>query len=885
MRAIPWPITFVAAIGIGGLLAGCGSSVVRETSGSGEKPRVEKLKASGIKRQAASSSILILAEKGTAKAVIVALPEAGKPARFAAEELKAYLDRATGESFSIVEAAPESGPRILVGDSAMTRGLGVSVADLKRDGFILRRKGDVVVIAGRDEKDFAVRAFAEMTEDGSPYRKGWRQPGTPECATVFAAYAFLEHVAGVRWYFPGKDGEFVPQKAKLVIDTLDRREEPWFTYRRANCYGHYSLDPKNPNDMNDYLEMGITDRDVTYWALRNRRSTIHIPVNHMPPSHQFIDRFGKEHPDWFSMREDGSRENAVIPGASGASYGHLCYSNPELVKAVIADVDAFFSGRPAAERGLKAWNSLIANGDYFSLLPHDNIPVGCHCPECMKKKNTDGPKCGLLSDLIWGYVAEVGRAIEAKHPGKNVVCLAYNAYRGLPRHVRLPENVLPCPTALHTGNADDLPAQKAILQEIKDWRALVNRKVCLWVYSALECVDGKKIRGIPETEFRAMGRFYRAVKDDVIGSFWENDWAFGFQHHLDLYVYHRVTWDPETDVDAVVEEYCSNLYGPAAAEIHQFVNRVEELWTKRIVKSHSDTGNNPGGAAYRDIDATSDGDIWENIYSPAERERLTGWMDLAAAKVKGTDYAPHVALFRQRYFGPLQARWAQRMELEGLWKQLKPLPVDRFATPPVIDGRPDDSVWESAPADRVGTMVANAPDRKSKVPEQDTTVKLGWDDRNLYVLITCHENSIANLKAPKREFNDFGVGEDDEVEIFLDSSGARRSYQHYLVSAAGSLANRYVRDSVVTLAKAPGCQVKTWVYEHPERGVWYVEMAIQLGNQVPKPKPGDRWMANFVRARNSVPKTELSTWSPFVQGAFNQPDKFGILEFTSQERH
>ena len=236
---------------------------------------------------------------------------------------------------------------ILVGDSAETQKLGVSVADLKRDGFVLKRVGAAIVIAGPDEKSFDVRAFAEMTEDGSPYRKGWRRLGTPECATVFAAYAFLEHAVGARWYFPGKDGEFVPQKAKLAIDTLDRREEPWLTCRWANSCGHYSLDPKNPNDMSDYVEMGVTDRDVTYWALRNRRSTIHIPVNHMPPCHQFVARFGKEHPDWFSMRKDGSRENAVIPGASGSSYGHLCYSNPELVKTVTADVDAFFSGRPA----------------------------------------------------------------------------------------------------------------------------------------------------------------------------------------------------------------------------------------------------------------------------------------------------------------------------------------------------------------------------------------------------------------------------------------------------------------------------------------------------------------------------------------------------------
>ncbi len=606
------------------------------------------------------TSPLVLAENGVARATIVAVPDAGKPARFAAEELKVYLDRVTGASFSILDAPPEFQPKIILGDSAVTRVLGVSVGDLKRDGFTLRRVGETIVIAGRDDKHFDVRAFAEMKDDVVGRERGWRRLGIPECGTVFAAYAFLEHFAGTRWYFPGNQGEFLPKKARLAVGALDRREEPWFAYRWAYRYGHLSLDPKNPFDMNDYPEMGITDRDITYWVLRSRRSTIHIPVNHMPPNHQFVSRFGKEHPDWFSMRKDGSRENAVIPGASTSAYGHLCYSNPELVKAVIVDVDSFFSGRPATERGLAAWNSAVANGDYFSLLPNDSITDGCQCSACKSKENTAGPKSVLLSDLIWGYVAEVGRAIEAQHPGKNLVCLAYNSYRDLPQNVRLPANVLPCPTALHTGNAEDNLAQEEIMQEIKNWKALSNGKVCLWVYSSLECVDGKKIRGIPETEFRAMGRFYQAVKDHVLGSFWENDWAYGFQHHLDLYIYHRVTWDPETDVDAVVEEYCRNLYGPAAPEIHRFVNRVEELWTKRIVRPHKDIPNSRGGAAYCDIHAVKETDIWGNIYTPAELGQLTAWLDSAESKVGNTEYAPRVALFRLRYFGPLNARWTQR---------------------------------------------------------------------------------------------------------------------------------------------------------------------------------------------------------------------------------
>ena len=121
---------------------------------------------------------------------------------------------------------------------------------------------------------------------------------------------------------------------------------------------------------------------------------------------------------------------------------------PVAVNEVIADVDAFFSGKPPESRGLKNWNSAIAVEGYFSLLPHDAMKKGCHCLKCKALWNRDNPK-GLVSDLVWGYVARIGEAMKDKHPGKRVVCLAYNKYRAPPAGVTLPDNVIPAPTALH----------------------------------------------------------------------------------------------------------------------------------------------------------------------------------------------------------------------------------------------------------------------------------------------------------------------------------------------------------------------------------------------------------------------------------------------------
>ncbi len=104
---------------------------------------------------------LVLADGGRAGAVIVAPAEAGPVAAFAAGELKHYLDRATGASFAVVGELPERRPAILLGMSPAAAGMGLTVAELKRDGFLLRRVGEVVLLAGRDDPAFDLPAWFE----------------------------------------------------------------------------------------------------------------------------------------------------------------------------------------------------------------------------------------------------------------------------------------------------------------------------------------------------------------------------------------------------------------------------------------------------------------------------------------------------------------------------------------------------------------------------------------------------------------------------------------------------------------------------------------------------------------------------------------------------
>ncbi len=798
---------------------------------------------------------LVLAAGGAARAVIVAKPEAGKPARFAAEELKGYLDRVSGASFTIVDALPERGAAILVGDSSASRELGVSVRDLKRDGCILKRVGDTILVAGRDDPEFDLRAYAHGGR--------WKATGFPECATAFGVYAFLEKVAGVRWYFPGPDGEVVPERPRLTVGALDAREEPWAVYRGANRLG--SRYKAERCDFRDYVDMGIGDREATYWGLRNRMSTVWIPLNHTPSYHRWPQRFGADHPDWFELKADGTRDNV----RQGSGTGHLCMSNAEVLKEVVAEVGGYFSSRPATDFGLGAWSDVVANGNYFSLLPEDGMQ-GCRCDACQRRYSDQT----RWSELVWDFVGQVGRAVEKDHPGKYLTCLSYPPYLDVPQTVKLPGNVLAGVATQGGGYARDDAVGRDQLARIRAWKAFTGNRVALWTYNCREVSAPNRLAGVPQLEARALGRFFGDVRDDVLGCFYEDDLTYGFQAHPNLYVYFRLMWDPQADVGALLNEYADTFYGPAGDDLLAMLDRAEQLWFERI------------WVPTREVPIAADRELWEDIYSPAERARFLAWMEAADRRAAGTPYGSRVALFRKRFLQPLLDKAAEYEAMrEKMAKEPSVLTLYRFSVPPTIDGRLDERGWR--PPKGPVELVANDLDSKTKVPAERTYVSLGWDDTTLYVRFTCQESRLDALKAGERPFDDFDLCTDDSVEVFLDPSAKRQGFYHLLVNAAGAVADRQVTGQRGDASWTSGATAST--SRDPERSCWYVELAIPLAALGGPPKertPGryNGWYANFTRNRYAHGgPVQYSTWSPFVQGFNNQPDKLGVLIFSTYQ--
>jgi len=111
-----------------------------------------------------------LVKDGRPAATIVLADKPSKTALFAAEELNAHIQKITGARLpSATDAQAVSGSRVLVGESAATRALGLTSAAFNDQEYLVRTTPDTLVLIGKDDAEppaAAAAAFQDVWVDG-----------------------------------------------------------------------------------------------------------------------------------------------------------------------------------------------------------------------------------------------------------------------------------------------------------------------------------------------------------------------------------------------------------------------------------------------------------------------------------------------------------------------------------------------------------------------------------------------------------------------------------------------------------------------------------------------------------------------------------------------
>jgi Domain of unknown function (DUF4838)/Carbohydrate family 9 binding domain-like/Glycosyl hydrolase family 67 N-terminus len=819
---------------------------------------------------------IALAAQGKALIVIVAPQGSPAPVQFAAQELKEHLDAMTGGDFQIVRNVPADGPAIILGDSPEARKAGIDMKTIKRDGYAIRMRGNHILIAGTDDKtDKSKILFTLGTPLGRKINRyqGVKQLSAPvwdfERGTLYGAYAFLEEL-GVRWFFAGDKGRVIPSKKDLAIDRFDLTEEPHFILRKVGSeqWMWYYLSSGRIKRMVNLKEFEYLDWDgrmLRQWLLRMRGSSEWFAFNHRPASMGLERRYGKDHPEYFAIRQSGKRDLKPETGRTG----HLCYTHPIQPELAVSDFKAYRDGayakdfgfsahRVAVNPGNRGWPSSAIYGRTMSLLPHDSFR-SCFCPNCQKlvRKDLDYP--ALNSGLVWQFIIKTAKRMEKELPGTLAFCLAYSSYSEKPEWLtKLPENVvvgLCAATYARTHNCVGDKYYNDYFRMVKEWSVVNKRPMLFWHHHLYRYRKESRL-GVPMQMPHFLVKLFRDLADHGNLMHVELDQETVILEHVNRYVMMKALYNPDLNVDALLADYAKSFYGPGAPIVAAMLKDVETR-SMQVAGLRTNTI-----------------DTWEKQFTEESVKGYRTQADKLVEVCTGTPHEEAAKIFSEHFVGAIErgrTRYVTQVKAvanakgSGISIRLKTKAV-------VIDGKLDDPGWTGSSKLYFGSNV------DGERTKWQTAVRHLRSPDMLYFSFRC-----INPASPKIPT---GKGEGETVEIFLDVEHNHDSYYWLEVDTGGRLQDWYFEGGGEPADKTWKSGAKVAVKQY--KGYYVVEVALprkSMKDGIARPfkRP---WGGNFCRAtyKPARAKDKYSTWSPMLRGRFHQPDMFGHLHFVKEAK-
>ena len=768
----------------------------------------------------------ILALNGKAQCEILLAPKANRTVQYAASELASFLSQIIGDKVQVVPKATGKKTLFLLGEE----GAKLVKADLKkidRDGFIIKSAGNTIVIAGTDDVKGNPAVRFEALERG----------------TLNGVYEFLERFGGVRFYFPGEMGTVVPRKNEWKIGSIDLADRPDNQHRRTYCIGMKSLGV--PGLM---TPGGMKEAELKRLSgLRIRESTLYIPNCHGLRGLQLVKRFAKKRPDFFALRGDGTRHDGSRIIRKDDADGQLCFTNDDLQKVVYEDAKAFLTGKAASTRNLPRWHKNFFSGPFFNIMPNDAL-YPCRCAKCVKARKEGADRLvtrQATSDHIWRFKAGIARKLQQENIPGYCTMMAYGAYKPIPSF-DIPSNVIVMLALTGPWKELNTRVQERDIELLKAWQKKLNAKSYLWTYTTK---IGNGIPAVPSFTPRAVGSFFKKAAPYSFGAFLEAEVDYWMFNSMSYYVFGKVLWNTDTDVDALFNEHFQLMFGAGAKEMAEVYASIERHWLKDIMANIKETPVGPQAVL------PSQFEIWGNIYGPKEIARIEGLFDKAEkATAKDTMANKRVKFMRKELWGPVlegMKQFHKKNNDNSVWT-IYAAPVTKA---PVIDGKLDDEAWKKA--DTVWLVP-----RQGEVNEVSTKVKMLCDKDYFYFAFENEEPRTDKMLCAVRQRDEINMWRDNLVELFI---GPKRTdpllYQFMLTS----------RGDVADLRKTPGHMNNKWnsglIYKTgviPGK-MWVAEVKIPRAS-MPEIK-GDQFVINFARGRVlDIPggvKEHYYTWSKF----------------------
>lgn len=455
---------------------------------------------------------------------------------YAARELQRSIRLMTGSSLTVVKTnGVLTGPQIVIGSPGTNAGVLKLASTLKLDGtneeqIAVKRIGNTLYLAGK----------------------------TPRAA-LYATYTFLQDVLGLRWFWPGLSGEYIPKRKVISVGALSISEAPDLNVRSLAITGAPVGDPETDtwmarNRMNVVsMSPGLDTTGAHTRSRREKGFLIRVAGHNIVLPVPLL----KAHPEY--LAEISGKRQFYQRAAS-----HLCWSNPEVQEEVAKMISGWWDQPPYP--------------DIVHFYPADQTRY-CECGACKAM--------GSISTRWQKFSKILMEKLNRLRPGKRYWTYAYLEYKSVPDTTPAPFEFIAY--TLYDASYRHLLSggssfNRLPLKEIDGW---LEKRVNLgirgyefiifkspmfvpmvsWVTDQIRWIHGKKMTGyLSELPYYGMPK--AALPQNT-------HWM---TNRMALYAAAKAMWNSSITSDSIIRDWNNKVYGPAAEDMTAYYQGMEKAW-------------------------------------------------------------------------------------------------------------------------------------------------------------------------------------------------------------------------------------------------------------------------------------------------------------------
>ncbi|NLO74554.1 MAG: DUF4838 domain-containing protein, partial [candidate division WS1 bacterium] len=450
------------------------------------------------------------------------------------------------------------------------------------------------------------------------------------------------------------------------------------------------------------------------------------------------------------------------------------------------------------------------------------------------------------SDYFFTFVNEVARELHKTHPEAEIITLAYGSHQMLPSFELEPKVIV---DFCYTTNRSPAAVKEYTtdMETLREW-SKHNQPLYMWVYNGfpLESAQNGKYHCFPgffgHTAFNQIREFYELGMAGIFGS--------GFGQEVENYLSFKAMDDPYQDVDQLLEEYFTGLYGPAGKPMRAMYEAMEETWCDPKLRPSARVSGPELAWGYLGTE-----ERMAHFQSLLDEAKALAETDLQKQRIAAFEHGTwsYMTVGRQNYVDRMKA-------------PIKTVTVPRVAA---AGGEAAKVNWEQA-ADLPGPWYERGGENPSK---RVYAARMAHDGEYLYLELTDMVDTEKLHVSPL-------VAAYDDWEVFVAQQRAL-PYRQYLSGPTGLFAalshgevnfrtNVVMEDTGVTVVSDTSSGTK-----------WITRMVMPLATVVPGGvKPGESLFMNIIRVVNPTlagqPRYGIDTWVSHC--TVHEVDRLGELK-------